>query len=82
MADKSTSGRLVPPQQDADSAFELAYYTNSYPQQTPKAKSIQSCITVLACIAVFIEVSGSLGMIGSIVKFSQIVTKVDGVVQL
>ena len=68
------------PQTDAEAAFEHAYFTNSYPHETPKTKSIQTCIKVLVFIAVFIEVGYSVGIVGSMVKFSQIVTKVDGVI--
>ena len=87
MADKSTSlsqisDQRVLPHTDAETAFEQAYFTNSYPQETPKIKSIQTCIKVLVFIAVFIEFGSTLGLVGSMVKYSQLVTKVDGVIHL
>ena len=68
------------PQSDAETAFEYAYFTNSYPHETPKTKSIQSCIKVLVFVAVFLEVVSTVGIASSVVKFSKIVTKVDGVI--
>ena len=65
---------------DDEHAFEHAYFTNSYPQETPKAKSIQSCLKVLVFITVLFEVTSMIGIGFSYVKFSQLVSRVDNVI--
>ena len=94
MADKSTAVLVtddttssnadsrVMPEMDPEAAFEYAYWTNSYPkEETSRTKCIQKCIKVLVIIAVTLEVLSLFGVFLSVVKYSQLVTRVDAMIQ-
>ena len=92
MADKSTavlvtdnhsmdSNSRVMPEQDAEAAFEHAYWTNSYPkEETNKTKSLSKCVRVLVYVAVSLEVLSMFGIFLAVIKFSHIVSRVDSVI--
>ena len=93
MADKSTSVLVtdatssnadsrVMPEMDGEAAFEYAYWSNSYPkEETSRTKCIQKCIKVLVITAVTLEVLSLFGVFLSVIKYSQLVTRVDAIIQ-
>ena len=94
MADKSTTaGTNTPPSQRAidpehndvhenDEAFELAYFTNSYPKESRKVNSLVKVIKVVAGIAIAFELLNCLSIALSAYTYSELVTQLDPTIQL
>ena len=59
----------MPAEWDDEYRFEHAYYTNSYPHESSKAKSVQSCIKVLVFIAILAETFSLTGIGLSFAKY-------------
>ena len=49
-----------------DEAFEHAYFTNSYPQESSKTKCVTNVIKVMTFIIIFVEVATGVGIAGAL----------------
>ena len=83
MADKSTnpsSGLIDRVHNTSDEHFENAYFMNSYPQDSPKGKSLITTIKIVSVCCVLYELATNVGIFMAIEQYGGLVTKVDSVI--
>ena len=61
-------------------AFEHAYFTNSYPQESDKTKCVTTVIKIMTFVVIFVEVAQNVGIANAIIQYTQLVNKVDSVI--
>ena len=61
-------------------AFEKAYFTNSYPQESAKVAKLVTWIKIVAVGAILLEVVIGASISADVYQYSQIVEKVDSVI--
>lgn len=51
-------------------AFEHAYFTNSYPQESDKTKCVTTVIKIIAFVVIFVEVAQQVGIANAIIQYT------------
>ena len=58
----------------------MAYFTNSYPQDSPKTHSLLTLIKIVCLFTYFVELICSVGLVTAVIRYTAIVQKVDSVI--